>query len=57
MAPKCAKNVRHVKVAANAVSVVVKVAVNAAIGVNAVKPTPLPMNSMPLKQRPALRMA
>ena len=44
MAPKCVKNARRVKVAGNAVSVAVKVAVNAASGASVAKPMHLPLN-------------
>lgn len=44
MAPKCAKNVRRVRVGVNAVSVAVKVAVNAASAASVVKPMHLPLN-------------
>ena len=41
MAPKCAKNVHHAKVAVNAANVVVKVVVN---GASVAKPMHLPLN-------------
>ena len=44
MAPKCAKSVRHAKVAVNAVSVAVKAVVNAAIGASVAKPMRLRLN-------------
>lgn len=44
MAPKCVKNARRVKVAGNAVSVAVKVAVNVASGASVAKPMDLPLN-------------
>lgn len=44
MAPRCAKNVRRVRVAVNAVSVAVKVAVNAANGASVAKPMHLPLS-------------
>lgn len=44
MAPKCVKNARRVKVAGNAVSVAVKVAVNAVSGASVAKPMHLLLN-------------
>jgi hypothetical protein len=44
MAPKCAKNVRHVRDAVNGVSVAVKAVVSAAIGASVAKPMRLRLN-------------
>jgi hypothetical protein len=44
MAPKCAKNVRHVRDAVNGVSVAVKAVVSAAIGASVAKPMHLPLS-------------
>ena len=44
MALKCGKNVRRVRVAVNAASVAVKVAVNVANGASVAQPMHLPLN-------------